>query len=235
MWTFGDGGGENGRGQPSDAETWPRRTLLQGCMQKRHKYISTQGLHLSHTSPPTLWISLYNEDQEDVRMLIIFFIIAGCELYSDASELLSCKIFPITLNNSTYHQRQFKLQIVILYQIQEYSMYQRVISAVSPIRSPVRWGPALTVMEVGRCVLWQYLLVKSILKHRFVRACVCLHAAWGQYIYWPVPALLSPHPLRKWQGSAIPHSHFSGLSTPPTIQQVQMWLSPACHQKSCCI
>lgn len=70
-------------------------------------------------------------------------------------------------------------------------------------------------MEAGRCALWRFLSVQSILKHRFVWACICLHAAWGQSIHWPVPALLSPHCLRKWQGSAIPHSHFSALLTSP--------------------
>lgn len=53
-------------------------------------------------------------------------------------------------------------------------MYRCMISAVSPILSPFRWGPVLTVMEVGRCALWQFLLIQSILKHRFVRACVCV-------------------------------------------------------------
>lgn len=47
---------------------------------------------------------------------------------------------------------------------------------------------------------------------------MCLHAAGGQSIHWPVLALLSPHPLRKWQGSAIPHSHFPALLTPPDHQ-----------------
>lgn len=48
----------------------------------------------------------------------------------------------------------------------------------------------------------------------------------GLSIHWPMPCLLSPRPLRRWQGSTVPHSRLC-------MSLIQMWPLAACQLKSC--
>lgn len=134
--------GQRGRGQAR----WCVGLTLQDRIERLHAGRPWKQYTRSHQS-----VNQPVKDLGDVRLLLSLFLIAICELSPNVRELCFLQQYLFLLWQ--------KPQILA---IQQYSMYQCGTSSDSPTFSALQRGCSETLIEVGRCALWQFLLGNNL-------------------------------------------------------------------------